>query len=238
MADAGRPVRARQQALSRRASRSTTSASTSRRGRATRSAARTARARARSARSWRASTRPTKAASCSTASRSRFSGPTAALAAGVGDGPPGARVLREPLGRREPLSGALPAPAGFVVAARRWSAAPRRCSAPIDADDRRSPFGRRADDRPAADAADRRRGRPRRARHRLRRADQQPVAARGRAALRPDRTAARARRDLHLRQPPHATRSSGSATPSPCCATAATWPRSRSPTLDRAAVSR
>ena len=61
---------------------------------------------------------------------------------------------------------------------------------------------RRAEHRAAADGADRRRGRPRRADHRVRRADQQPVAARGRAALRADRSAAGARRDVHLRLAP------------------------------------
>ena len=43
---------------------------------------------------------------------------------------------------------------------------------------------------------------PRRAHHRLRRADEQPVAARGRAALRADRDLRAARRHAHLCQPP------------------------------------
>ena len=109
---------------------------------ATRCAARTARARAR----W---------ASCSagiyapdagrllraTGTPVRFAVPRDALAAGIGDGPPGARVLRQPVGRREPVPGS-PARAAAVrrrarEMARRARAHARARSAPSSTSDGR-----------------------------------------------------------------------------------------------------
>ena len=83
--------------------RSTTSRSRSRAARATRSAARMARARARSERSSPASTRPTAGRLFVDGREVAFDGPRDALAAGVGHGASGARVLRQPLRRREPV---------------------------------------------------------------------------------------------------------------------------------------
>ena len=71
--------------------------------RATRCAARTAPARARSARSSPASTRRTRAASLIDGQPVRFASPTRRARRRRRDGAPGARVLREPVGRREPL---------------------------------------------------------------------------------------------------------------------------------------
>ena len=98
-----------------------------------------------------------------------------------------ARTCRSP---RTSVSGRCRRRAGSSSRARCGARATAMLAA-IGAHDRRRPPRRRADDRPAADAADRGRGRQRRAHHRLRRADEQPVAARGRAALRADRPAAR-----------------------------------------------
>ena len=81
--------------------------------------------------------------------------PTEALAAGVGDGPSGARVLREPDRRREPLPRLAARARPGSSRGARCGAAPTEMLAPIGADDRRRPRGRRAHDRPAADAADR-----------------------------------------------------------------------------------
>ena len=72
----------------------------------------------------------------------RFGGRREALAAGIGDGAPGARVLREPLGRREPLPGALPRegrscrPRGDAAPGR--GDARRRSARTLDVDARRS----------------------------------------------------------------------------------------------------
>ena len=82
--------------------------------------------------------------SCSTGAPVRFGSPRDALAAGVGDGPPGAGVLREPVGGREPLPGRAAAPRAVRRPRRDASAArardARRPSAPtIDV----APAGRR-----------------------------------------------------------------------------------------------
>ena len=216
------------QALSRRAGARRRLASRSRPARVTRSAARTARARARSARSSPASISPTRAARSSTAARCSFAEPARRARRRRRDGAPGARVLRQPLGRREPLprraAGARPRSS---IARRDGARAPQRCSREIGAPlDVRRPVGE-LDRRPAADGADRRRGRRRRAHHRVRRADEQPVPARGGAAVRADRAAQGARRHVHLRVAPHA----GDLPPlrhgHACCATAATSPPGR-----------
>jgi ABC-type uncharacterized transport system ATPase subunit len=101
----------------------------------------------------------------------RFSSPTDALAAGVG-------MVHQELSFCENLTvaenlclGSLPNAAGFI-SLRDGDAGPDRSN------DRRQPCGRRAHDRPAADAADRGRDRTRRADHHLRRADEQPLSAR------------------------------------------------------------
>ena len=97
-------LRPRHQALPRRRSRSRTSASRSPPGPATRSAARTAPARARSARSSPASISPTPGTSIVVRhARRLFSGPQQALRRRHRHRPPGARVLRQPVGGREPL---------------------------------------------------------------------------------------------------------------------------------------
>ena len=226
----------RQQALSRACARSRTSASTCAAARATRCAARTAPARARWASCWPASTQPD-------AGEIIVDGRAVQLrriratrcAAGIG-------MVHQELAFCENLSvaenlclGDLPARGLFVVA-RRDGAARARDAGRDRRADRRAPPGRRADRRRAADGADRRRGRQRRARDHLRRADEQPVAARDRAPLRAARSAARARRHLRATSRTACRRSSASATPSRCCATAATSRPSRSQALDEAAL--
>ncbi len=127
--------------------------------------------------------------------------PEAALAAGVG-------MVHQELAFCENLSvaenlclRALPARAGFVSKheMRRQAEALARgrgCAL------RRGSHRWGADDRAAADAADRRSRGARRAGDRLRRADEQSVPARGRTTLRPDRAAQGTRRDRYLHHPP------------------------------------
>ena len=113
-------------------------------------------------------------------------------------GPPGAGVLREPVGRREPLPGRPARRAGVHLAARDAASARSRCwpRSRRRIDVRRA--GGRADGRRAADGADRRRGRQRRARDHLRRADQQPVPARDRTFLQAAGSPARTRGDVRV----------------------------------------
>ena len=112
-----------------------------------------------------------------------FDDPRDALAAGIG-------MVHQELAFCDNLSvaenlclGNLPSRATFVSRAEMERRA-RDMLAAIEAPHRRAPAGGRADRRRAADGADRGRGRRRRARHHLRRADEQPVAARGRTLLR------------------------------------------------------
>ena len=126
--------------------------------------------------------------------------PDRRLEVGRGHGPSGALVLREPVGGREPLPRQPAVEPRLRLEARD---APTRGS---DAGAhrrraRRHAHGRRPDHRPAADAPDRVGDRAGGAADRLRRADEQPVAARSRAPVRDHRPAAGARRDVHLRQP-------------------------------------
>ena len=132
-----------------------------------------------------------------------FEDPRDALRGRHRDGAPGAGVLREPVGRREPLPRRSAGQRRVRVARRDVQARPRDARRDRRAH-RRAPAGRRADRRRAADGADRRRGRQRRARHHLRRADQQPVPARDRALLHAARSAEGARRDLRVRVAPDA----------------------------------
>ena len=97
--------------------------------------------------------------------------------------PSGARVLRQPLGGGEPLSRGAARAAHLRLA--------RRDGEPGAGDarghrrrHRRPPDRPRAHHRAAAGGADRGGDRPRRPRHRLRRADEQPVAARSRPVVR------------------------------------------------------
>ena len=104
-----------------------TSASTSPPDRATRSAARTAPARARSGKIL-AGIHPTDGGHVVVDGQPvSFSSPTEALAAGVGDGPPGARVLREPSVAENLCLGSLPGTGRFVSRARDATARERRC---------------------------------------------------------------------------------------------------------------
>ena len=100
--------------------------------------------------------------------------------------------------------GDLPGTGAVRRRAARWSKRAQRDARRDRGADRRAPAGRRPDRRRAADGADRRRGRQRRARHHLRRADEQPVPARGRPLLRAARSAEGARRHLRLRVAPDA----------------------------------
>ena len=100
--------------------------------------------------------------------------------------PSGARVLRQPVGGGEPVPRCA-AGAAHVRLARRDGGPGARDARGHRRRHRRPTDRRRADHRAAAGGADRRGDRPRRPRHRLRRADEQPVAARGGAALRADR---------------------------------------------------
>ena len=180
---------------------SRTSASTSAGARATRCAARTARARARWASCWPASSSRTRA---NHRRRARGAVHEPARRAGGGHRRWCTRSWRSARTCRSPRTCASAICRGAAVrVARRDGAARARCW-PRRRADRRAPPGRRADRRRAADGADRGGGRQRRARDHLRRADEQPVAARGRAPLRVARAAARARRDVRLRLAPHA----------------------------------
>ena len=114
------------------------------RRRATRSAGRTAPARARSARSSPAAYAPDWRHRASTARRSGSASPSDARARGHRDGPSGARVLREPVGGREPLSRS--------AARARRARRPRRDAPPGERSsrgdrrgDRSGPSGRRVD---------------------------------------------------------------------------------------------
>ena len=124
-------------------------------------------------------------ASCSTAQPVAFAGPRDAHGGRARDGASGARVLREPLRRREPLPRRLCRGAGRSSIAARCGRARRhpRPRSALVLDVRRA-RSRDLTIGAAADRADRGRGRRRRARHRLRRADEQPQQARGRAAVR------------------------------------------------------
>ena len=161
--------------------------------------------------------------------RGRLRGPAARRS------PPGIGMVHQELAFCENLSvaenlclGSLPARGGVRVARARCARRADEMLAAIGADiDVRRRVGELTIGQQQM-RADRRGGRQRRARHRLRRADEQPVAARGRAALRPDRPAARAGRHRDLRLAPAWRRSSGCATRSPCCATAGTSRRGRS----------
>ena len=182
------------QALPGRRWRSRTSASRSPRAPVTRCAARTAPARARSARSSAGIHRPDAGQVIVDGRPSRLRRPAAGARAPASAS--STRSWRSATTCRSPrtcASGRCPRRRDVRVARARWRGARARCSAAIGAEiDVRRRIAR-ADDRTAAAGADRRGGRRRRADHRVRRADQQPVAARGRAALRPDRPAAGAR---------------------------------------------
>ena len=133
-----------------------------------------------------------------------FASPRDALAAGVG-------MVHQELAFCDNLSvaenlclGALADAPRLVDRARRWNRARHGDARRDRRDARRRAPRRRADDRAAADGADRRGRRRRRADHRVRRADEQPEPGRRGAAVRADRPAQAARRDVHLRVAPHA----------------------------------
>ena len=209
-------------------SRSTTSRSRLRRDPATRSAARTARGRARLGSCWQGSTARMRDESASAASPSGSASPTDALKSGVA-------MVHQELSFCENLSvaenlclGSLPSTRGFV-SKREMRRRAEAMLAPIDAglDVTRAVGSLTVGQQQMLQIAVG--DRAGRAADRLRRADEQPVAARSRAALRDHRPASRARRDLHLRQPPPRRNLPAVRHRSPCCATADTWRRSPSP---------